>query len=100
MDFLVFLRARAGRPPQGFKDWYVDRFATRAAELCPGLRRHVANLSVQGPPELRSLQDDADPQSRYDVVASFDLEAPPLFSRILQDAELTDWADIRNGYRV
>jgi hypothetical protein len=100
MDFLIFLRARGGRSAQGFKDWYVDRFAGRALELSPGLRRHVANLAVEGPAELRPPQYDPDPQARYDVVASLALDDGAGFRAILEDAALADWADVRNGYRV
>jgi len=100
MDYLIFLRARAELPAQRFKDWYVDQFAIRAAELCPAIRRHVANLAVEGPPELRSPQDDADPRARYDVVASLELDDDAAFCAILGDVALANRADVRNGYRV
>jgi hypothetical protein len=103
MHILMFLRACAGRPAQGFKDWYVTAFAHRLQQHGPVLRRHVANLAVDGPEELRQRQSSEQPDARYDVVAQLELDDVTAF-RAAWDAsaaaELGSWVDVLHLYRV
>jgi hypothetical protein len=100
VDCLVFLRARANLPAEAFQEWYVTEFASRLRQVGPALRRHVANLAVAGPAELRPTQGDTDPAARYDVVADLELDDVATFRAAFDGQELATRADVRHAYRV
>ncbi|MCE2482769.1 MAG: hypothetical protein J4F33_07765, partial [Alphaproteobacteria bacterium] len=67
--FMSFMRARPGKDPADFKEWYLNAYAPRLQAGNPRPSHHVVNLTVPGPDELKLSHDSSDPLARYDVVA-------------------------------
>jgi len=102
MHVMVFLRAAEDRKPEAFKAWYLDRFAPRRQQESPELRRHIVNLTVEGPAELRLAHDSTDPRDRYDVVAQmwFADEAGYRAAMARGEGALREWTEVLNAYSL
>ena len=101
MTIIAFLRAAPDRAGAEFQQWYLRDFAPRFERDAATLRRHVVNLTQPGPEELRLSYDSRDTLARYDVVAELAWDDPdPAAAFRAFDAALSDWADVRHGYRL
>ena len=99
MTVIAFLRAAPDRKAADFKHWYASEFAPRFNEATATLRRHVVNVTEQGPEALRLSYDSADPLARYDVVAELAwANVDPRRAFRAYDEALVAWADVRHGY--
>lgn len=103
MHFLSFMRAREGRDPKAFQEWYLGDFAPRLGRDHPKLQRHLVNVCGAGPIELRTVHDSDDPRARYEVVDEMWFDSPDDFRRALLGPgarELAESIDVMNCYRV
>lgn len=101
--FMSFMRARPGKDPAAFKEWYLNVYAPRLQAGNPRPSHHVVNLTVSGPDELKLSHDSSDPLARYDVVAQMHFSTTAEFRAAVGlelDGELAEWIDVRNSYRL
>lgn len=103
MHFLSFMRAREGRDPQVFQQWYLGEFAPRLGRDQFALRRHLVNVCVTGPTELRTVHDSDDPRARYEIVDEMWFDSSDEFRRAMLGPgarDLADAVDVMNCYQV
>ena len=103
MHFFSFVRARAGRDPAAFQQWYLEFYGPRLQDAFPHLRRHLVNVCVAGPAELRNPKDSDDPMDRYDIVAETWFDSVSDFAASVAGElarELDAAADVQNRYLV